>query len=1032
MDGFGFCRIFAHCPTELIVASHANNKRKVIMKFIVSMTVYLLGISLCFGEELVWKDDFSSYNQNIWGSQTESSISVNNGNVTINPPQGQANLVSIKKIENASLEMRVKFDKISSDSTIFYYLGFQSVVPWAENVCAFIVQDGGITAWVQKVGETGVHQQVAEAKAGIWYTFKIIWRPESVIFSIDDKVVYIFDKPEQIPDVSIPVFVGANSLRKSNAQPAPELVVDGLELVAMQNSEISTSKIVQKASRINWNKCVGDPNSTFIIANGQKIVLENSTMSCELSCENGISLTRLYNKVMEEECFAKEGAPEVFKIQGKRFLLSSKDFEVNDIQVSENVRDKQIRLKLINEKNKIETNLLISLGDTGHMTWTLSMKNNSAQKIKLKPIFPILNNINIAANAKQNYYFYPWRTGIVGKTNCDLSSEYGGLAWMQVIAIFNPDVQSGIYIYPQDDTGAIKGMLFKKMSSDKSSFVKHNELIVQHEVPREDVFEPNDGIGLAYYYLDKEIAADESYQLPPTVIALYRGNWKEPLKDYSDWAHTWYKHVNTPQWFYDCFSFVNQHPTSFYDEKQKKYCVSEKLAGNEQIFQWAFWDDYQEMPDLPFNQQIEKFQSGDFEYNKHRGGLNTFKQEIESVQGNGARVTLYINHRFCFYKTKTGQKHADWAAVYDPGGAPATYGGPNDKWVMCFYDPNAWADYITSTCARVVKDTGIDGIYLDELALPRACYNQEHYHNKTLKQTIPISLFIDNIVKARTAIRNSNPDAILMTEHAGSDYFSQFFDGSWAQTFYSGFPFSEKYFDENSLNYFRFCFPEFKQAEWGPSSDGPHRCFFNAIGFDWGNGDTGYLRKISKVLKENSDAAASKNPEPLVETKAKGVLANKFSVPQKTIYTIYNKSGKSQSGEIIEVEMRDNYHWVEVLYDNEVEIRQELVKIKNVLSAKVNDGDVICLTQLPCIIKPHLKENKIDVELVKSVPNSVLMVYGNEDSSHCTKNSGIELLVIDNHACIDTTKFPAETKKIIFKLISNSGLLIDEAVVELK
>ena len=396
----------------------------------------------------------------------------------------------------------------------------------------------------------------------------------------------------------------------------------------------------------------------------------------------------------------------------------------------------------------------------------------------------------------------------------------------------------------------------------------------------------------------------------------------------------------------------------------------------------------------------------------------------------GVRFTVYIDHRFCWNQTKIGQTHGlQWAAVYQPGGEPAGYGGPDDTYVTCYHEPDAWAEYLAQTCGRIIRDTGMDGIYLDELALPFACYNPQHLHNREHNSIVHVPTFVENIKKARAAMRAENPDAILMTEHAGSDYFTQFVDGSWTQTFYKGaFPFAEKHFDRHSLNYFRFCFPEFKLATWGTSDDGPRRCFFNGIGIDWGVGQVDYLRRTGRVLKENGDAFATLDPEPLVDTLVDNVLANKFPIEGKTLFTIYNKNDHPVAEELLEVTPSPDHHYVELFHDREIEYRNELFRIKDILKPSIAPREVLCIAVLPRIIQTEKHATHIDVTLKQPVDHPRLIAFANQDTSHLNDQPGLTLELDQAAARLDLTQFPQLLNKVIIKLFQGN-YLTDEAVI---
>jgi len=758
------------------------------------------------------------------------------------------------------------------------------------------------------------------------------------------------------------------------------------------------------------------------------VVLENPLFLCELSTVKGLRWSKIRNKQTGSDYLFKEANSPIFIIQGKKVSLDSQKFTIKEVRATEKEKRKSAQITLVSEKPPMEATIQIEIDETPKMVWSLNLKNLSESPLRVQPIFPVLARLNIDEDLSENYYFYPWRSGIVGKVDCEHIEEYGNLAWMQVMAIFHLKTGAGLYTYPKDNTGGFKGLVLKKLSPNSETIIRHSETPLQYEMPKEEIFDFDEGIGLAYYYPEKEVVSGREYLLPETVIGVYQGGWKEPLKDYANWAHTWYRHVETPQWFKNCFSFIIGHPPGFWSEKEQRYIYAENLKGWEHITQWAMWDDYP--PDVdgrpPFT--IDRYRPGDFDYNRHRGGLETFREEVKKCQAKGTRFTVYIDHRFCWAGSKIGEAHGkEWASMdrpnnyaqlgpYDPSGT----GG----WSECFYEPNAWADYIAQTCGRIVRETGMDGIYLDELMIGFPCYNHNHIHYQKDRFPYNPQLLIQNAIKAREAMRKENPQAILMTEHAGSDYYTQFFDGSWSQTYYAaGFPFAEKYYDEFSLNYFRFCFPEFKLAEWGESPDQVRRCFFNGIGRCGGFGG-----RIDQVLKENGDAFASLSPEPLIETKVKKVLANKFPIPEKTIYTIYNKSEKRIDQEVLEVEPREGYHYLELVSDQDIPYRLELSRMKDVLRLEMQPFEVLCVAQLPQIIQAIQEGSLIKISLRKPVPGATLYAFLDIDTSHAGFADAVKVELKDGKGELDVSRAFGHKGKLILKLFQGD-LLVDELIL---
>lgn len=1007
-----------------------NNK--IVLLASVSI-LFIAGACCCAEEQTIFQDNFDNYNSSNWGPMPGQGISISDGKLVNSPPQGQTFIVSNKKFKACSIQMRVKFNRLSTDSSIFYYIGFQSVTPWTHNLCWLSVQDGQLSIGLKKDGLQGLSENIASLNADKWYNIKITRQEGSVEVFIDDKSVFKTDKADVIPTAAIPIFLGANTLSgnpltgQKSALPA-EFQIDSITVLG-DGSEGATTAAARKISVSAAPQQLGSSDSVFASVDNQKIHLENIHYICDLSIGSGLKWSRLFSKPAEEEYLAEEGNSAIFKIIGRNFSFNSNEFDVNDVKLSQEANSISVDVLLSHPEYKFQCVLNIQISSSDQMLWKLKLKNTSSRLLRARVVFPIIASINIADSINENSYFFPWRSGIVGKVDCDLLYEYGGLAWMQVISVFNPSLQAGIYTYPKDDTGTFKGMIFKKKSGG-SEMVKHSELIAPYEMPAEDVFELNKGLGLAYYYLEQRVEPASEYSTPQTVVSIYRGAWKQPLKSYSQWAHTWYKHVNTPQWFMDCFSFLPQHKPAYYDSEKKKYVAADRLAGSEHVVQWAHWWDYQEKQDWPSDILMGREQPGDFDYNVERGGIEAFKSEIKKMQDKGTRFTVYIDHRFCCKDTKIGkEKGQQWAAIYKPGGEVEGYGSPNDQYVTCFQEPNAWPKFLAETCGRIVRDTGMDGIYLDELALSFACYNPEHIHNRLYKSPMYLPAFVKNITDSRDAMIKQNPQAILMTEHAGSDYFSQFIDGSWSQTyFHTGFPFAEKFFDESSLNYFHFCFPEFKLAEWGDAKDGPHRCFFNGIGIDWGAGSIDYLRQTGQVLKENGEVFASTDIEPLVETRAKNILVNRFKGKEKTLYTVYNKSGSAFDGELLDVDPKSGTHWVELLNDNPLVVRMELVKSTEVVALNIAAGEVLCMARLPVVITAGLDKGVITVSLAGS-DKCKLYAFMDKDTSQMLVNDGKLIEVKDNKAQINLAETFGRSGKVILKLVNDNGKLVDEVIL---
>ena len=132
-----------------------------------------------------------------------------------------------------------RFHELSRDSTAFYYLGFQGLVPWVRDVCWFQIQDSVVTAVVKKNGQTGFLKQVGYVTRGRDHTFRLEWQQAGIKCSLDGREVLSADELHIglssasaagtiIPNRPLPLFLGAHS--PDPAKTRPKLPINWLRI----------------------------------------------------------------------------------------------------------------------------------------------------------------------------------------------------------------------------------------------------------------------------------------------------------------------------------------------------------------------------------------------------------------------------------------------------------------------------------------------------------------------------------------------------------------------------------------------------------------------------------------------------------------------------------------------------------------------------------------------------------------------------------------------------------------------------------
>ena len=129
----------------------------------------LVGCASCLriGAQETLATDFAPMDTSEWVIAA-SDGQVRDGKLVIASGRGNQYLTTRRRFLYATLETSVRFGKLSQDSTAFYYLGFQSLTPWADSVCWLMVQDTAVFAIIKKSGQEGFRKHVAYAGTKVW------------------------------------------------------------------------------------------------------------------------------------------------------------------------------------------------------------------------------------------------------------------------------------------------------------------------------------------------------------------------------------------------------------------------------------------------------------------------------------------------------------------------------------------------------------------------------------------------------------------------------------------------------------------------------------------------------------------------------------------------------------------------------------------------------------------------------------------------------------------------------------------------
>ena len=607
----------------------------------------------------------------------------------------------------------------------------------------------------------------------------------------------------------------------------------------------------------------------------------------------------------------------LFSLKLEDGWITSSNFQVSDVSVHEGT---VANISL--EFGAVIAQLALSFNDAHQLGCILELTNTSHTQIKLTPSFLTLENILIGVSQDDQWYCYPRRGAVINNIPISFNEPYSGSFPMQFMDVYHPQL-GGIYVMKHD-------------LSDEYKWFK---------------LEKNTTVSLKIDYMEKELKSGESILLPEVVIGTHPGDWHDALAAYRQWVKSWYQPlVPRKEWFREIFNFRQQFvyfalpkKSGMFDNDTKEYNFRKVIEKDIADFGGV---DYLHIFDWGWSEKYGR--CGDYNHWEQIGGVDAFRRAIEQVQGMGIPVGLYIEGYLVDPQSNIGKTHGEEWQLLGPDGKPYNYFAPSYNICSAV---TAWQEYLSNTYARIWRETGANGFYIDEMGFAdpgHFCYNPNHGH--TVPEP-PLRGQRDLVRKVREALP---PDVAVYTEESPVDVNSQYQDGSFTYAISS----VSDDWSPTHLNLYRFAFPDFKTFEiitcdrpLGSDYQNAKRIFFNGEGIwlegiadDWFTPETrAFIAKMNSVIKTHVKAFISTNPTPLVPTLISDIYANEFPTENETVWTLYNARYSTVRGEVLAVPHKegDNYYdaW------NEQQLHPRIYQGRAYLHLELGPKDVGCVVQ---------------------------------------------------------------------------------------
>ncbi|HOZ46228.1 MAG TPA: DUF6259 domain-containing protein [Candidatus Hydrogenedentes bacterium] len=389
-------------------------------------------------------------------------------------------------------------------------------------------------------------------------------------------------------------------------------------------------------------------------------------------------------------------------------------------------------------------------GSPGVSDWSLRITNLGDATREVLSCFPYLDGVRLGPDAA---------------TNLATAMDQGGVtvpAWERAGGVLGESNQMSMQWHAIFDPASHSALAVIFMDPD----VHPKRLVLR---------EPSIAL---HHFPPSRIAPGETLDLPPARIVVYQGDWRPAARHYRAWYETAYAEVEPPAWFRASNGLVGRH------FKKGGAGIASDYVG-----QYAL-ETFRELPRARILSPLDNWEyafyshrcmipgvhtDGDNIVREDMGGAEAMRDGIAGSRRLGLHTTLYVEGYIVSRESdlaKTG-KAERWAVMQKDG----TRTGPYVNQGFAHMCPGCveWQDHLAESVARLLRETGADGVRLDSLGfyyLP--CYNPEHHHespfgyNEWIKQLL---------AKVRAAAIQVNPDVLLLTE-GSADWFGQWFHGA--------------------------------------------------------------------------------------------------------------------------------------------------------------------------------------------------------------------------------------------------------------
>ncbi len=769
---------------------------------------------------------------------------------------------------------------------------------------------------------------------------------------------------------------------------------------------------------------------------GNAAVLENEGLSCRFEVvESRLRLNSLYNHWADTEMVRNPEDSALFLVElAEERYAGSRDFTCGPLTTMPGRHG--FTAMLVHQPSGLQATVSVWI-DT-ELRMGLTFTNGSQGPLDFKAAFPHLSGLAVSEDPADDYYFFPWGGGIFSDAPATIRRGYGDHAALyQLMDLYSPSRGAGLALRCTDADGRHKVLALRKhipgkaeMNGDAAHTPTADEYKWTANLPQKA------GTGMAFEYLRRTRQPGESFALKDVALAAHPGDWRGPMRAYADWCHeVWtFRKPSALRGIVNMLAAGWGQSPLFRDGAYRTDFIQPRCDCIELMSWWEWselgpwrtpWDQLEErlgeamykryspyfVKDPVTGKTMYPINRGDYDgYNARWGGLPAFQEAIKTYRGMGAMVTLYTDPILACDNTRCGQQWGELWGIVQPTGE---YNHNYESWNMC-HEVAEYRQYVADTMRRVMEETDADGIRLDEYGHGgAACFSTLHEHTFAEPGcTEWLRCIAETTRMVRAAMDEVKPGSVLTTEHPGYDFLMHCMEGCITYDLtVQATPLRPL-----ECNLQRFFFPECKAFELDHRSADTrhHKRFWNGVA----SFGAYYPEDMDAVLRENVDVFEGGEWAPLVETQAQYVYANRFGDGPKTLYTLYNATGRTFFGPALALEPGEDGHLFDLLHGREAETGTD-----GAVEVFLERDGVACIARLPKRLTIQSDETTLTVMVTGPVAEDAVAAVCDEHGLPLAETN-----VVDGAAQFPRAELPADRPAACVKLTAN-GTLLDAAAL---